>query len=69
MALLVVDDSIFASVALPVALALIMGSLGLALTTADFRRVLEAPRRVAIGLGNLLVVRRFWPSPWPSYTA
>jgi BASS family bile acid:Na+ symporter len=51
-----VDDSVFASVALPVALALIMGSLGLALTTEDFRRVLVAPRGVAIGLGNLLVV-------------
>jgi BASS family bile acid:Na+ symporter len=33
-----------------------MGSLGLSLTTADFRRVLVAPKGVAIGLVNLLLV-------------
>ncbi|MPQ97046.1 bile acid:sodium symporter family protein [Modestobacter sp. I12A-02628] len=43
-------------VTLPLALALIMGSLGLSLTPADFRRVLTQPRGVLIGLGNLLVV-------------
>lgn len=43
-------------VALPLALAVIMGSLGLSLTPADFRRVLVAPKGVAIGLVNLLVL-------------
>jgi BASS family bile acid:Na+ symporter len=50
------DTSTFVTVALPVALALIMGTLGLSLTTADFRRVAVAPRGVAIGLANLLAV-------------
>lgn len=43
-------------VLLPAALAVIMGSLGLSLTVADFRRVLTAPKGVAIGLANLLVL-------------
>jgi bile acid:Na+ symporter, BASS family len=51
-----VDDSVLTAVALPLALAVIMGSLGLSLTIADFRRVLVFPRGVAIGLANLLVV-------------
>ena len=38
------------------ALVLIMSTLGLSLTPADFRRVLTAPRGVMIGLGNLLLV-------------
>ena len=50
------DDSIFSTAVLPLALAVIMASLGMALTTADFRRVLEEPRGVAIGLLNLLVL-------------
>jgi len=43
-------------VLLPLALAVIMGSLGLSLTPADFRRILVAPKGVAIGLANLLVL-------------
>lgn len=43
-------------VLLPLALAVIMGSLGLSLTPDDFRRVLVAPKGVAIGLVNLLVL-------------
>ena len=50
------EDSLFASVMLPLALAVIMLSLGLGLTVADFRRVLVVPRGVGIGLANLLVV-------------
>jgi bile acid:Na+ symporter, BASS family len=46
----------FADILLPLALTLIMGSLGLTLTPADFRRVLTAPRGVGIGLANLLLV-------------
>jgi len=41
---------------LPLALAVIMGSLGLSLTPADFRRVLVAPKGVTIGLVNLLLL-------------
>lgn len=41
---------------LPIALAIIMGSLGMSLQLADFRRVLVEPRGVAIGLANLLVL-------------
>jgi bile acid:Na+ symporter, BASS family len=50
------DDSIFSTAVLPLALAVIMASLGMALTTTDFRRVVEEPRGVAIGLLNLLVL-------------
>ncbi|UJA20332.1 bile acid:sodium symporter family protein [Thermoleophilia bacterium SCSIO 60948] len=41
---------------LPVALALIMASLGLSLTPADFKRIATKPRGIAIGLGNLLIL-------------
>ena len=44
----------FADVLLPIAVALIMGSLGLTLVTDDFRRIVTAPRGVGIGLANLL---------------
>ncbi len=50
------DSPLLAEVLLPVAIATIMGSLGLALTPADFRRVLTAPRGVAIGLLNLMLI-------------
>lgn len=46
----------FADVLLPLSLTLIMGSLGLTLTPADFRRVVTAPKGVGIGLGNLLLI-------------
>jgi len=43
-------------VLLPVAIAVIMCSLGLTLTPADFRRVFVAPRGVAIGMLNLALI-------------
>src|SRR5688572_23918240 len=46
----------FADVLLPLSLTLIMGSLGLTLTPADFRRVVTAPKGVGIGLLNLLLI-------------
>ena len=50
------DSSIFSTTLLPLSLAVIMVSLGLSLTTADFKRVLKFPRGVGIGLVNLLVI-------------
>ena len=50
------DTSVFATVLLPIALALIMGTLGLSLTPADFKRILTRPRGVLIGLGNLVLI-------------
>ena len=50
------DDSIFSALLLPIALAVIMGSLGLSLTPADFKRVVVFPRGVAIGLANLALI-------------
>jgi len=44
------------TVFLPLALAVIMFSLGLSLTPADFRRVLVLPKGVSIGLVNLLAI-------------
>lgn len=41
---------------LPAAIAVIMWSLGLTLTREDFRRVLVAPRGVAIGMLNLALI-------------
>ena len=46
----------FAEIALPLALVLIMGSLGLTLVPGDFKRVVTAPKGVGIGLVNLLLV-------------
>jgi BASS family bile acid:Na+ symporter len=51
-----VEDSLFASVLLPAALAVIMTSLGLSLTLADFKRVVTYPRGVGIGMLNLALI-------------
>lgn len=53
------DTSVFTAVALPIALAVIMTSLGLELTRADFRRIFVYPKGVAIGLLNLAVIAPF----------
>ena len=50
------EDSIFATVLLPVALAVIMTTLGLSLTPADFRRIAVNPKGIGIGLANLLFI-------------
>jgi BASS family bile acid:Na+ symporter len=50
------EDSVVALIVLPAALSLIMLSLGLTLTPADFKRVLVYPKGVGIGLGNLLLI-------------
>ena len=50
------DSSIFSTTLLPLSLAVIMISLGLSLTPADFKRVLKFPKGVGIGLVNLLVI-------------
>ncbi len=50
------EDSLFANVLFPVALAVIMTSLGLSLTVADFRRVFAYPRGVGIGMLNLALI-------------
>ena len=46
----------FATIALPIGVALIMGTLGLTLTVADFKRVFTQPRGILIGLGNLFLI-------------
>jgi bile acid:Na+ symporter, BASS family len=51
-----VEDSLFSSVLLPIALAVIMTSLGMSLTVDDFRRVAVYPKGIAIGLVNLVVL-------------
>lgn len=53
------DTSVFTAVALPVALAVIMVSLGLELTRGDFKRIFVYPRGVAIGLLNLCLIAPF----------
>jgi BASS family bile acid:Na+ symporter len=50
------DDSLFALILLPVALAVIMTSLGLSLTVADFKRIFVFPKGVAIGMANLVLI-------------
>ena len=49
-------DDVSTAVLLPAAIAVIMWSLGLTLTREDFRRVLVAPRGVAIGMLNLALI-------------
>lgn len=53
------DDSLFALILLPIALAVIMTSLGLSLTLADFKRVFVFPKGVAIGMVNLVLISPF----------
>lgn len=51
------EQSVLAEVGLPAAVFLIMVALGLTLSGSDFRRLVDAPRPVAIGLfGQLLVL-------------
>jgi BASS family bile acid:Na+ symporter len=50
------ETSAFATIALPLALVLIMASLGLSLTVADFKRILVQPRGILIGLANLFFI-------------
>ncbi len=50
------DSPILTAVVLPGAIGVIMFSLGLTLTREDFRRVLVAPRGVAIGMLNLALI-------------
>ena len=50
------DSPVIVSILLPAAIAVIMCSLGLTLTREDFRRVLVAPRGVAIGMLNLALI-------------
>jgi len=54
-----VEHSAFATIVLPIALAVIMVSLGTSLVLEDFRRVFVYPRGVAIGLANLLLLSPF----------
>jgi BASS family bile acid:Na+ symporter len=51
-----VDSPFLTSFLLPAAIAVIMCSLGMTLTPADFRRLLVAPRGVAIGMLNLALL-------------
>jgi bile acid:Na+ symporter, BASS family len=51
-----VEHSVFATIVLPIALAVIMISLGTSLVTDDFRRVVVYPKGVAIGVANLLLL-------------
>ena len=53
------DPGLAVQIALPLALATIMGALGLSLTPADFKRVFVVPRGVAIGMAHLLVISPF----------
>ena len=50
------EGGLFSTALLPLSLAVIMISLGLSLTPADFPRVVKFPRGVAIGMVNLLLV-------------
>lgn len=50
------DGGPVTSLLLPGAIAVIMWSLGLTLTAADFRRVLVAPRGIGIGMLNLALL-------------
>lgn len=50
------DPGLLLQIGLPLALATIMGALGLSLTPEDFKRVVRVPRGVAIGMANLVLV-------------
>ena len=44
------QESIISSVILPLAIAIIMVTLGMTLTVADFRRIFTQPKPIFIGL-------------------
>ena len=50
------DSPLLTSVVVPAAIAVIMCSLGMTLTPADFRRIVVAPRGIAIGMLNLALI-------------
>jgi BASS family bile acid:Na+ symporter len=50
------DSPALTSIVLPAAIAVIMCSLGMTLTPADFRRIFVAPRGIAIGMLNLALI-------------
>ncbi len=50
------DSPALTTIVLPAAIAVIMCSLGMTLTAADFRRVVVTPRGVAIGMLNLALI-------------
>lgn len=50
------EPGLVTQIALPLALATIMGGLGLSLTVEDFKRVLVVPRGVVIGMANLVLI-------------
>lgn len=50
------DSPFLTAAVLPAAIGVIMCSLGMTLTPADFRRVVVAPRGVAIGMLNLALI-------------
>lgn len=50
------ENGLFAEVLLPIALAVIMVSLGMSLTVEDFRRVFVYPKGISIGLVNLVLI-------------
>lgn len=52
----VVPTSDLATYLVPVGIGVIMFGLGLALTPADFRRVLTSPKAVAVGMLNLVLI-------------
>jgi bile acid:Na+ symporter, BASS family len=54
-----VEQNVITSVLLPIALGVIMLGLGLALTIADFKRVIVYPKAVAVGLACQMLVLPF----------
>jgi BASS family bile acid:Na+ symporter len=54
-----VEQNVITTVLLPVALGVIMLGLGLSLSIADFKRVIQYPRAVAIGLACQMLVLPF----------
>lgn len=49
------EGSVLSKVVLPIALAIVMLGLGLSLTLADFGRVKDSPKAVAVGLGFQMI--------------
>ena len=50
------QENLFSSVILPIALALIMLGMGLSLEISDFLRITKYPKAVAVGLGSQVII-------------
>ena len=61
------EETFLSSVVLPLAIVIIMITMGMSLTVADFRRVLSQPKAVGVGLLCQLIVLGWCYNQWNAF--